>query len=706
MSVSLFDANFYRAANPDKVGLNNDQARSDFLNSGIQKGLKFSPFADLNFYRSSNSDLANLNNRQLFDHLENYGVAQGRKFSQFFDLGYYKANNSDLGGLGNEQLLEHFRNTGLEAGKRFSAAFDINYYRDRQSDLAEAGEGRRQAYEHFQLYGVQQGLLSSANFNAKVYLANNPSVAAEFDFAKAYDDYVLRGMQAGRPGSDYAGNTLSTARNLGTLSNSQTLTDFVGSTDTNDYYKFNWNTAGNISLFVNGLAAGTSLQLRDSNGTVLKSSTNSGTTTNGTTSGSITTNLGVGTYYVRVAPATITGNQVYANKDFYNLTLQPHQAPNTVTVAASNTALKTGANYVATGVKDQEVIERAIAAVGGKGGGTVVLLDGTFNISDNIDITYDNVTLSGVGWATKLRITNNTVLEDAGLLRSAFHTEAENIAKPDFFRQHFKSMVLDGNRTNQTSTTNSYANFGTYRDSSFEDVRAYNFGAYGFDPHENSAVGLPTVRLKMKYNLADRNGKDGITIDNCEDSFFIGNISDANTRHGFNIVTASRNNTFLSNVATNNGSNGFTIQSGSELERTSDGNKLIGNVSKFNQGAGIYNYLGKNVEIIDNVSADNGQHGIRLRSASSNSIRGNRLFNNSQLEADKYNEIYIDNDGSTFSTNNFVAFNRIVNNKTIRARYAITERSTGENFNILAGNTIEGTTRRIRLLGANSQLLF
>jgi parallel beta-helix repeat protein len=717
MSVNLFDTKFYRATNADLVGMSNAQAQAHFQKYGLNEGRQFSPFANLNFYRSSNSDLNNLSNKQLFEQLQNSGVAEGRKFSQFFDLNYYKAINGDLvtAGLNNEQLLEHFRDYGLEEGRFFSPTIESDYYRTSKPDLVAAGLNRRQSYEHFQLYGMQQGHLASPYFNAKVYLENNADLVkafGEYNYGEAYNHFVRYGQQEGRFGSDYAGNSLSTARNLGTLSDHLTLTDFVGSTDTSDYYRFNWNTAGNISVFLNGLAAGTTLELLGSNGNVLQSSTNSGTTVGGITKGSITTNLAAGTYYVRVAPADVSGNALYANKDFYNLVLQPHDAPNTVTVAASNTALKSGADFVATGVNDEQMIEQALAAVSSKGG-TVLLLDGTFNISDNIDITKDNITLSGVGWSTVLRTTDNTTFEDAGMLRSAFHTTEENIATPYFSRQHFKHMALNGNKANQISDVNSYANFGTYKDSSFEDIRAHDFGAYGFDPHENSDAVVPTIRLTLKNSLADRNGKDGVTIDNCVDSTIVGNISDSNVRHGYNIVTDTDDNIFLNNVATYNGGNGFVIQSGTELEKTSDGNKLIGNISKFNMGAGILNYLGSDTEIIGNVVSDNNLQGIRLRSVSDNTVRGNILLNNSQLENNRYDEISLDNNVTpllttkpVYSTNNSVTYNRIVNNKTVRARYAITERSTNENYNILAGNTFDGTLKGIRLQGANSKVLF
>ena len=46
---SVFDANFYRAANPSLAGLNNAQALSNFETSGLNEGLSFSPLINLNF---------------------------------------------------------------------------------------------------------------------------------------------------------------------------------------------------------------------------------------------------------------------------------------------------------------------------------------------------------------------------------------------------------------------------------------------------------------------------------------------------------------------------------------------------------------------------------------------------------------------------------------------------------------------------------
>ena len=77
---------------------------------------------------------------------------------------------------------------------------------------------------------------------------------------------------------DYAGNTRSTARNVGTLTGAQSFSDWVGSADTNDYYKFNVGTQSNFSLSLTGLSADANVQLLNSSGGVISSSTAGGTT--------------------------------------------------------------------------------------------------------------------------------------------------------------------------------------------------------------------------------------------------------------------------------------------------------------------------------------------------------------------------------------------------------------------------------------------
>ncbi|MCY7273460.1 MAG: right-handed parallel beta-helix repeat-containing protein, partial [Phormidesmis sp. CAN_BIN44] len=512
-----------------------------------------------------------------------------------------------------------------------------------------------------------------------------------------------------------ADNTLATANDLGALTSKISLTDFVGNSDPVDYFKFSLGSADGVSVFLNGLSAGYTLDLINSAGTVLQSSTNSGTIANAnssTTGGSITSLLNAGTYYVKVTPAAIVGNSAYALPGSYTFNVQSHNAPNTVTIAASNSANVGLADYVATGTADQDIIEQAIAQVGNQGGGTVLMLEGTYNISNNVDVIYDNVTLSGVGWQSVLRLADNTLLTNAGLLRSALPSTAQNITKPFFSNQHFLHLSLDGNKDGGTNFNNGYANFGTYVDSSFEDVRAHDFPHYGFDPHENPDAVQPTIRFTMVGNLADHNGVDGITLDNLLDSTISDNIVDANGRHGINIVTDSENNLVRNNIVTNNGGVGIVVQPGTETNRSSDSNRLLNNVIRDNKLSGILVQLSNNTEITGNTIAGNGEHGIRLRGASNSTVSNNIIADNALSAVNRFHGIYVDDYvGATpqappfvASTNNLVQNNRI-SSTTGSYRNGIIERSAQDDYNTYKDNFIIGTTRApIVILGLNSTI--
>ena len=96
---------------------------------------------------------------------------------------------------------------------------------------------------------------------------------------------------------DLAGNTLATARAITVGSSTTSYTDWVGSTDTNDYYSFSLANSSNFNLGLTGMTADGDVQLLNSSGSVIASSTNGGTA-----SESITRQLSAGTYYIRVYP--------------------------------------------------------------------------------------------------------------------------------------------------------------------------------------------------------------------------------------------------------------------------------------------------------------------------------------------------------------------------------------------------------------------
>ena len=136
------------------------------------------------------------------------------------------------------------------------------------------------------------------------------------------DGYNWTGWSEGSTISDNAGNTLATARDIGTLNSSRSFSDWVGAADTNDYYRFYVSGRSNFNLNLTGLSGDADVQLLNSVGTVITSSTAGGSSTE-----SINTQLGTGTYYVRVYPWSIDSTN-------YNLSLNAtrvnYSAPATI----------------------------------------------------------------------------------------------------------------------------------------------------------------------------------------------------------------------------------------------------------------------------------------------------------------------------------------------------------------------------------------
>ncbi|WP_353259202.1 C2 family cysteine protease [Prochlorothrix hollandica] len=118
-------------------------------------------------------------------------------------------------------------------------------------------------------------------------------------------------------------NALSTARAITVGSSTTTYRDWVGSADTNDYYRFTLGNTSNFNLSLTGLTADADVQLLNSSGTVIRSSNNSGSS-----SESITQQLAAGTYYARVLPYG-------SSSTYYNLNLSATPIT-TVTIAATD----------------------------------------------------------------------------------------------------------------------------------------------------------------------------------------------------------------------------------------------------------------------------------------------------------------------------------------------------------------------------------
>jgi Calpain family cysteine protease/Bacterial pre-peptidase C-terminal domain len=140
-------------------------------------------------------------------------------------------------------------------------------------------------------------------------------------------NYTLS-TQTSAPVVDSDGTT-ATARNLVVNSTKQTISDSIGGTDANDYYKFSLTNAAQLNLTVDGLTADANVQLLDSNASVIQTSANTGNTAE-----TISRQLNSGTYYLRVYPNGSTSSN-------YNLNIAtaatssttPNTTPNLTTIA-------------------------------------------------------------------------------------------------------------------------------------------------------------------------------------------------------------------------------------------------------------------------------------------------------------------------------------------------------------------------------------
>ncbi|MFZ4666183.1 MAG: BPSL0067 family protein [Prochlorotrichaceae cyanobacterium] len=200
----------------------------------------------------------------------------------------------------------------------------------------------------------------SSNENISRQLNAGTYYARVYPFGSANTNYNLS-LTANSVGlTDNAGNSTGSARNIGTLSGTQNFSDFVGSADTNDYYRFSIANTSNFSLGLTGLSADAEVALLDANGSTIVSSTNSGST-----SESITRQLNAGNYYARVYQ--------YSGNTNYNLSLTANTLSTPPTVSPS--ALRTTSSNLA-------------ALIGGSLNGRYIEADGAY-LYQCVDLVKD-----------------------------------------------------------------------------------------------------------------------------------------------------------------------------------------------------------------------------------------------------------------------------------------------------------------------------
>lgn len=202
------------------------------------------------------------------------------------------------------------------------------------------------------------------------------------------------------------------------------------------------------------------------------------------------------------------------------------------------------ADFICTGTSDDVQIQAAIDSLSAILGGIIFIKPGLYQINDDIVITNPNVTISGVGNGTILKLRDNINRPVIQIKSTALFSIIENIK-------------IDGNKANNTTPT--FGNHGIYTNSSdgiyqnITFINCYNGGIWVYKGSRNKILNC--------------------SIDSCNIAIRINNSSNYNR--------------ILNNSITNNDW-GVSIYDGGVGE-ICVGNKVVNNY--------IYNCLGENPSI-------------------------------------------------------------------------------------------------------------
>lgn len=159
------------------------------------------------------------------------------------------------------------------------------------------------------------------------------------------------------------------------------------------------------------------------------------------------------------------------------------QPPATITVATISSRGGHNADFVCPGAKDQECINKAIAALPA-GGGTIVLLDGTYNLTGSITPLPQNLRITGMGMgATKLVMSNISVA-------TIFDTSTYSSGNP-LNNLEVDHLEIDRDADTKDANTSRKAIFVQYLNrANFHDIYAHGSGGtcFGVDLMQNSKI--------------------------------------------------------------------------------------------------------------------------------------------------------------------------------------------------------------------------
>ncbi|HEY9796123.1 MAG TPA: S8 family serine peptidase [Leptolyngbyaceae cyanobacterium] len=194
------------------------------------------------------------------------------------------------------------------------------------------------------------------------------------------------------------GNTLETAYNIGTLSDTHTFTDAVSSSNTNDFYRFSLDSTSNFNLSLTGLSSDADVRLIqdvNSNGIVDDGDEIVRSARGGSNDESINHSLAAGTYFAQVyqysGDTSYTLSLSVDNPSFTSFSVFDASSDNTSSTVFEDGAIRFSYNFADTACLSDVSLEVL-------SGGSVVSTLGTWtgsSLSDTLINLADFSNLTG-----------------------------------------------------------------------------------------------------------------------------------------------------------------------------------------------------------------------------------------------------------------------------------------------------------------------
>lgn len=321
---------------------------------------------------------------------------------------------------------------------------------------------------------------------------------------------------------------------------------------------------------------------------------------------------------------------------------------------------------------DTAAIQAALDAAAAAGGAIVHLEAGTYVVSGSGKASAgclqigSNVVLAGDGQGeTTIRLADGSSGDITGIIRTPSSDTTVNVT--------IRDLTIDGNRDNTSGDVDGiFTGVAPGVNASSEDiliigVEVMNVSRYGFDPHEQ------TSRLVIADSISHDNGADGFTLDYIMDSVVVGNLSQNNGRHGYNLVTSSHDVILANNVAAANQSVGLVVQNGSEERAWVDNVLIAGGLYHDNAGEGVLIKLSSDITLAGAEIYANGKDGVVVYGATGSVILDNTIYDNATTRPGGYDGIrlrdyssgsYVETTGSSWAVEGTVVDGNAIGNSS------------------------------------------